>query len=202
MDRKRRTISSGTVCGVLHQVRFDRISGQDVSLTTPSVQHYNRIHKEQKFNGGGLEINREPGSSGKPSLSAADSQSHYNQPDEVKNDGGDLFKCGQCKQIFTQRSLLNNHLCPHMPSKPYRCGHCPESFSHPKELRTHAVLHISEKPFKCGYCLRSFAGATTLDNHVRTHTGEKPFLCEKCGKMFTQASQLSRHQRICQQHGD
>ena len=115
---------------------------------------------------------------------------------------GDEFKCGQCKMTFTQRSLLNNHLCSRMPCKPYRCGHCQESFAQPKELRMHAVVHVSEKPFKCGYCLRSFSGATTLNNHVRTHTGEKPFLCERCDKSFSQASQLSRHRRICLEHLD
>lgn len=109
----------------------------------------------------------------------------------------DDFKCGQCKMSFTQRSLLNNHLCSRMSCKPYRCGHCHESFAQPKELRMHAVVHVSEKPFKCGYCLRSFSGATTLNNHMRTHTGEKPFSCERCGKSFSQASQLSRHRRIC-----
>ena len=115
---------------------------------------------------------------------------------------GDEFQCGQCKMTYTQRSLLNNHLCSRMPCKPYRCGHCQESFAQPKELRMHAIVHVSEKPFKCGYCLRSFSGATTLNNHVRTHTGEKPFLCERCGKSFTQASQLSRHRRICLEHID
>lgn len=115
---------------------------------------------------------------------------------------GDEFKCGQCNTTFTQRSLLNNHLCTRMPCKPYRCGHCHESFAQPKELRMHAIIHVSEKPFKCGYCLRSFSGATTLNNHVRTHTGEKPFLCEQCGKYFSQASQLSRHRRICLEHVD
>lgn len=115
---------------------------------------------------------------------------------------GDEFQCGQCKMTFTQRSLLNNHLCSRMPCKPYRCGHCQESFAQPKELRMHAIVHVSEKPFKCGYCLRSFSGATTLNNHVRTHTGEKPFLCERCGKSFSQASQLSRHRKICLEHID
>lgn len=109
----------------------------------------------------------------------------------------DEFKCGQCKMSFTQRSLLNNHLCSRMTCKPYRCGHCHEAFALPKELRMHAVIHVSEKPFKCGYCLRSFSGATTLNNHMRTHTGEKPFECDRCDKSFSQASQLSRHRRIC-----
>lgn len=107
-----------------------------------------------------------------------------------------LWKCGQCKKSFPQRTMLQVHVCNESPQKPYQCGHCSQSFSHPAQLRAHAVIHASKKPFKCGYCSRAFAGATTLNNHIRTHTGERPFVCDKCGKNFTQGSQLSRHQRI------
>lgn len=107
-----------------------------------------------------------------------------------------LWKCGQCKKSFPQRTMLQVHVCHEAPKKPYQCGHCSLSFAHPAQLRGHAVIHASKKPFKCGYCSRAFAGATTLNNHIRTHTGERPFVCDKCGKNFTQGSQLSRHQRI------
>lgn len=120
--------------------------------------------------------------------------------DEEANssDGSDtsFFNCGQCGRSFAQRSVLQIHVCPNRPHKPYHCGHCNQSFDNPNELRTHAVIHVGEKPFKCGYCDRSFAGATTLHNHVRTHTGEKPFTCERCGKNFTQASQLHKHEGL------
>lgn len=114
------------------------------------------------------------------------------------SEGGEmsLMKCGQCNQSFAQKNMLQVHVCPRMPRRPYTCNYCSESFSLPNELRTHVVTHANDKPFKCGYCSRTFAGATTLNNHIRTHTGERPFLCEKCGKTFTQASQLSKHQRI------
>lgn len=118
--------------------------------------------------------------------------------DENSSDGSDanLFNCGQCGKSFAQRSVLQIHVCPNMPRKPYHCGQCSQTFDYPNELRTHAVVHVGEKPFKCGYCSRSFAGATTLHNHVRTHTGEKPFSCVRCGKNFTQASQLHKHENI------
>uniref|UniRef100_A0A3Q3J065 Putative histone-lysine N-methyltransferase PRDM6 n=1 Tax=Monopterus albus TaxID=43700 RepID=A0A3Q3J065_MONAL len=107
-----------------------------------------------------------------------------------------LWKCGQCFKTFTQRILLQMHVCPQNPDRPYQCGHCAQSFSQPSELRNHVVTHSSDRPFKCGYCGRAFAGATTLNNHIRTHTGEKPFKCERCDRSFTQATQLSRHQRL------
>ena len=125
-------------------------------------------------------------------------QSKSVDEEENSSDGSDasFFNCGQCGKSFAQRSVLQIHVCPNMPYKPYHCGHCTQSFDHPNELRMHAVIHAGEKPFKCGYCSRSFAGATTLHNHVRTHTGEKPFSCERCGKTFTQASQLHKHEGI------
>ena len=116
-------------------------------------------------------------------------------PNSEHLDSG-IWRCGQCFKSFTQRSLLQIHVCPRLPEKPYQCGHCAQFFSHPTDLRTHVVTHNSERPFKCGFCGRSFAGSTTLNNHIRTHTGEKPFVCEKCSRPFSQASQLSRHQRL------
>lgn len=106
-----------------------------------------------------------------------------------------MWRCGQCDQSFAQQQILQLHICPSIPEKPYQCTYCPEAFTQPSELRTHAVCHNGKKPFKCGFCSRLFAGSTTLNNHIRTHTGERPFGCEKCGKEFTQASQLSRHKR-------
>uniref|UniRef100_S4RQL4 PR/SET domain 6 n=1 Tax=Petromyzon marinus TaxID=7757 RepID=S4RQL4_PETMA len=96
-----------------------------------------------------------------------------------------LWKCGQCFKTFTQRILLQMHVCSQNPDRPYQCGHCAQSFSQPSELRNHVVTHSSDRPFKCGYCGRAFAGAS-----------EKPFKwCERCEQSFTQATQLSRHQR-------
>lgn len=134
----------------------------------------------------------------KVSPSMAEESQSTADDDENSSDGSDasFFSCGQCGKSFAQRSVLQIHVCPNRPHKPYHCGHCTQSFDHPNDLRMHAVIHAGEKPFKCGYCSRSFSGATTLHNHVRTHTGEKPFLCERCGKTFTQASQLHKHEGI------
>lgn len=106
-----------------------------------------------------------------------------------------MWKCGQCNKTFSQRILLQMHVCKSVANKPYQCGHCAESFAQPNALRNHVITHSNDRPFKCGFCSRSFAGATTLNNHIRTHTGEKPFRCDKCGKEFSQATQLSRHLR-------
>ena len=131
-------------------------------------------------------------------LTAEERQSRPGDEEGNSSDDSDesFFNCGQCGRSFAQRSVLQIHVCPNRPHKPYHCGHCNQIFDNQNELRTHAVIHVGEKPFKCGYCDRSFAGATTLHNHVRTHTGEKPFTCERCGKNFTQASQLHKHEGL------
>jgi len=131
------------------------------------------------------------------SNSSSDSVSrHSEQSSPSPGKEGNAFRCGQCGKTFPQRSVLQIHVCPKQPYKPYHCGHCNRLFDDPNELRNHAMMHTNEKPFKCGYCSRSFSGATTLNNHMRTHTGEKPFECQVCGKTFSQASQLSRHEKI------
>ena len=131
-----------------------------------------------------------------PLTTAEERQSRDEEGNSSDGSDASFFNCGQCGRSFAQRSVLQIHVCPNRPHKPYHCGHCNQSFDNPNELRTHAVIHVGEKPFKCGYCDRSFAGATTLHNHVRTHTGEKPFTCERCGKNFTQASQLHKHEGL------
>ena len=138
----------------------------------------------------------ESGSSYAPSSDEEKSPSPVSPRSPDASEVSCMWKCGQCGKTFAQRAMLQIHVCPRTPRKPYQCGHCPDSFCSPNELRTHVVTHMGEKPFKCGYCSRSFSGSTTLNNHIRTHTGEKPFQCDKCDKNFSQASQLSRHQRI------
>lgn len=194
----------------LHSSLVEEVSDESESV---AIQRLNKRFKDQQESDSDSLIHNEANM--RPSLERADNgrklttrknelTRHRKLFDEVIDTSGENgeFKCGQCKIIFTQRSLLNSHLCSRMPCKPYRCGHCQEAFAQPKELRMHSVVHVSEKPFKCGYCLRAFSGATTLNNHVRTHTGEKPFLCERCGKSFSQAFQLSRHRRVCTQNGE
>lgn len=154
------------------QIQIESSSGPNLLLRNPSSSN-----------------NERPGSSS----SSADHETRK-KPEEINDDNA--FQCGQCGKTFPQRSVLQIHVCPKAPYKPYHCGHCSQLFSDPNELRNHAIIHINEKPFKCGYCSRSFSGATTLNNHIRTHTGEKPFECSLCGKTFSQASQLSRHEKI------
>ena len=196
--QQERKSSTETVYSLLPQESCRRLV--DETLTSDTQRPFKRFRMQQEINNGIPLVHNVT----KPSPGMQEDTGYRRTYDKVLGsiEEGDEFKCGQCKMSFTQRSLLNNHLCSRMPCKPYRCGHCQESFAQPKELRMHAIVHVSEKPFKCGYCLRSFSGATTLNNHVRTHTGEKPFLCEQCGKSFSQASQLSRHRRICVEHMD
>ena len=181
-----------------------RCSSEDVSLEhenqVVSLGARNVVARRTKADG----HHDIPGSLGnhgddsKVSPSVAEESQSTADDEENSSDDSDasFFSCGQCCKSFAQRSVLQIHVCPNRPHKPYHCGHCTQSFDHQNDLRMHAVIHAGEKPFKCGYCSRSFSGATTLHNHVRTHTGEKPFLCERCGKTFTQASQLHKHEAI------
>lgn len=135
-------------------------------------------------------------SSNQPPHSCSTTSVSIFQDDQLASrDEPNSWKCGQCSKTFSQRLLLQMHICCKSPEKPYQCGHCSDSFSQPSELRSHVITHSNDRPFKCGFCGRSFAGATTLNNHMRTHTGERPFLCNNCGRTFSIATQLSRHMR-------
>ena len=118
------------------------------------------------------------------------------QGGESNHPDWNLWKCGQCFKSFTQRIMLQMHVCEGKAQLPFHCGHCNKVYSTSNELRSHVLSHTNDRPFKCGFCHRSFAGATTLANHMRTHTGEKPFRCPQCNKGFTQGTQLARHLRM------
>lgn len=162
----------------------------EVNQSFTSSIHYVDYHRQEPS------ANSSPPLSASPVASPTDDHMSSTELLEDKEIG--LWKCGQCRQRFTQRSALRLHVCPCQADNPYHCGHCSVSFADPTKLRAHVVTHNNERPFKCGFCSRTFAGPTTLNNHVRTHTGQKPFTCEKCGKSFSQASQMSRHQRIAE----
>jgi len=112
---------------------------------------------------------------------------HGNSPNHHDNSydhTSEPLKCAQCCKTFSQRILLQMHLCPKQTNAPYYCGHCPLSFTNASDLRGHVMTHVGEKPFKCGFCARSFVGATTLNNHVQVHTGQKSCLyCNTCDEL-------------------
>lgn len=145
-----------------------------------------------------IEPNRKEFNSGRSAVSSVESNSLDGGPTAPRFSQLEAWQCGQCFRSFSQRSLLQMHVCDTSANHPYLCGYCSRSFCVPDELKNHVAAHAAEKPFKCGFCHRAFAGATTLNNHMRTHTNTRPFRCNQCGKDFTQGIQYSRHLR----HGE
>ncbi|XP_072472356.1 histone-lysine N-methyltransferase PRDM9 isoform X2 [Notamacropus eugenii] len=105
------------------------------------------------------------------------------------------YKCGEYKQGFTSKSVLNRHRQKHSGKKPYVCEECGRGFTQVSNLTTHRQTHSGEKPYVCEECGRGFARKLNLTTHRRTHSGEKPYVCEECGRGFTQGSSLITHRR-------
>nr|XP_020832688.1 histone-lysine N-methyltransferase PRDM9 isoform X2 [Phascolarctos cinereus] len=105
------------------------------------------------------------------------------------------YKCGECKQEFTYKSVFIRHRRTHSGEKPYVCEKCGQGFAQTSSLITHRRTHSGEKPYVCEKCGQGFAQRSSLITHRRTHSGEKPYVCEKCGQGFAHRSNLITHRR-------
>lgn len=121
--------------------------------------------------------------------------------------------CPVCKQTFTQKHSLDDHMRTHTGEKPFACDFdgCTKRFAQRAGLRNHKFTHLSveKKPLACPLCPLHFAQQAHLRSHMRTHTGEKTFKCEECGELFALDNTLKCHIRthtgekpfICKQCG-
>ncbi len=121
--------------------------------------------------------------------------------------------CPVCKQTFSQKHSLDDHMRTHTGVKPFACDFdgCTKRFAQRAGLRNHKFTHLSveKKPLACPLCPLHFAQQAHLRSHMRTHTGEKTFKCEECGELFALDNTLKCHIRthtgekpfICKQCG-
>ncbi|XP_078518614.1 uncharacterized protein LOC144783789 isoform X1 [Lissotriton helveticus] len=105
-------------------------------------------------------------------------------------------QCQYCDKSFNDKSLLTVHLKTHTGESPYQCGKCQKTFTSQSLLVSHSLTHSTGKPFQCTMCEKSFNGEALLISHQRTHTGEKTFLCGQCKETFKSEVLLAEHQKV------
>ncbi|XP_009577457.1 PREDICTED: zinc finger protein OZF-like, partial [Fulmarus glacialis] len=142
----------------------------------------------------GSQVPRRPRKCSFKGTYAEDLQEDSTQPRSRSR--GKVFKCADCKKIFTWGSSLTRHRRIHTGEKPFKCLDCGKSFTQSVVLLRHWRTHTKEKPFLCTTCGKRFSWRSDLITHQRIHTGERPYACSHCEKTFRKRSHLMRHQQV------
>ncbi|XP_071052432.1 zinc finger protein 271-like [Onthophagus taurus] len=109
------------------------------------------------------------------------------RPKKLKSNENNEHTCPDCKQVFPELSLLEDHMIKH------ECTYCKKRFARFTHLRRHILTHSESKPYPCAQCEKSFTRLDHLQQHIKVHDPEYRHSCESCGLTFSRQSQLSRH---------
>ena len=107
------------------------------------------------------------------------------------------FTCPTCRQEFSSRNSLHNHLATHNPNdlKLFMCNYCNLSFKTRKELSQHVATHDSHKHKSCDKCGETFKTSFHLKRHALTrHSDKRPFSCNHCDMTFARKDKLKQHE--------
>ncbi|XP_050346747.1 zinc finger protein 585B-like [Nymphalis io] len=106
------------------------------------------------------------------------------------------FPCGLCAKIFTDKSILLNHLDIHRSKYDKICLLCSEKFSDWQQLLSHRLDHVPWKDKTCHLCSKRFQSSIYLEHHYKNvHSpNEKTQLrCVYCYKIYKTPRQLRKH---------
>nr|XP_054931101.1 uncharacterized protein LOC126538992 [Dermacentor andersoni] len=106
------------------------------------------------------------------------------------------YECGVCRQRFSTKKSVTNHLVVHKGDKPYACDVCGLKFFQKFPLLKHRRIHTGAMPYACKLCPSKFCRKESLDRHQQLHVrGADMCHCLECGKSFTRTKTLQRHLR-------
>lgn len=100
----------------------------------------------------------------------------------------------QVTQTLGIRNQQTNRLCKVMVC-PY--DNCKNVYSHKSSLLQHLRTHTGEKPFSCSFCGKKFITNGNKKDHERRHLSLKLFQCDTCDMNFYRSNQLKAHKAKC-----
>ena len=112
----------------------------------------------------------------------------------LKHELEHVFKCDDCKKMFTRKVELDNHLKLHESSDAV-CNVCKGSFPSKAQLLSHRAHAHDQSQFHCEYCTDAFPQMKMLRYHIAVEHPDKPkyYTCSECGKQLLLPETLRRH---------
>ncbi|XP_069107466.1 zinc finger protein 62 homolog [Argopecten irradians] len=80
-----------------------------------------------------------------------------------------IFKCQQCKDIFTYESVFKKHMKKHTGDLPFNCKHCKLGFNTQFSHDIHSRVHRSDKMYLCSICGEKLKIKKELKDHITNH---------------------------------
>ncbi|MPC36513.1 zinc finger protein 525-like [Portunus trituberculatus] len=101
---------------------------------------------------------------------------------EIPGAGTDFFQCKECKEVFTCKSKLYEHVLAESLKTPYECEKCKRKFQFKNQLEEHRLCHCNPKRkiYGCEDCGKMFSKKCNLTEHAVIHTQLKMLKQEEC----------------------
>ena len=127
-----------------------------------------------------------------------------------------VYKCFQCKDLFTEVTDFNLHLLSahaiHSPDKlnidlelqsnspgpKFECSICKGKFGSTAHLKMHFHSAHEDSKVNCEICGKNLLHFASLADHMRYvhHKRKRQHVCNICGKDYTKKSYYDKHVRI------
>ena len=108
------------------------------------------------------------------------------------------FECPFCKQDFSKKILLTQHLHQEVSDKLAPCSICGTIF----HTRCSQVKHSctkansSSKQTSCPLCIQPFRNTSALQVHILSHVVQDKLKCELCGLTFKIEENFHNHTKL------
>lgn len=121
---------------------------------------------------------------------------HVGQLHKAKTTLGGSLSCDICKNSFTTKIKLLEHMLSHTSMMPHKCDKCSASFKQEFRLKAHILTHtlqnLNAENLKPVYTDEQNKEVDTM-NDLKQDLSRKRYKCKKCGKNFNKAWLMKAH---------
>ena len=103
------------------------------------------------------------------------------------------YTCVECGKVFNYFDSFRKHVAQHKDGT-FECSFCKENYTTKSGLKDHVARIHEKKRFPCELCDKTLCSGSALALHRRTEHSEEKFQCGKCGKSFSTPQIVKKHE--------